>query len=68
MKTTLLPEVNLSILKMIGKFDIFNHELNIKRKKSVSELATLKEIEVGGKLTGLGEIDPTEFKKLNPLD
>ncbi len=41
-KTTLLPEVNESILKMLEIFESVNHELNIKRKQVISGLATLK--------------------------
>jgi hypothetical protein len=62
--TTLLTTINPHILKILDTFHAYNHEVNVKRKDTVSSISNLKEI-ADGDSNGV-EFDVEEFKKMSP--
>jgi len=65
MNTNLLATLNPHILKVLDAFHSFNHQVNVKRKDTVSAISTVKEVEVGGSFGAGGKHDPDEFEKFS---
>jgi hypothetical protein len=60
--------LNGPILKILDSFNTFNHEINIKRKDTVSAISTLKEVSVGGSYGPAAKHDPEELKRLSKYE
>ena len=66
LSTALLAKLNPCLLTILEAFHTFNHEVNVQRKDTVSEISNLKQL-TSGSTDGL-DFDVEEFKKLDPKE
>ncbi len=66
LKTSLLPQIGSSIVKVMDSFNKFNRDIHSKRRDIVMSVAQVKEISTELKSEGVN-FDVEEFKKMDSV-